>query len=118
MKSIFGLSENIAAAASYIFGPFSGLAVLIMERENKFVRFHALQSTLWFFSLMIIGVVLGFVAGLPLIGWILGWIIRPILSIGSLLAFVSWVFLIFKAYSNESFKIPFIGDIAWRQANK
>jgi len=118
MKSIFGLEENVAAAISYLFGPFSGIAVLIMERENKFVRFHALQSTLWFLFLMIAGWVLGIIGSLPLVGWLLGLLINPVLAVGTLIWFGSTVFLMMKAFNNEAFRLPIIGDVVWSQINK
>ena len=118
MKSIFGLDENVAAALSYLVGPFSGIAILIMERENKFVRFHALQSTLWFLLLMVLGWMLAIIRDLPLIGWLLNIIIAPVLAIGSLLIVVSAIFLMIKAFGNETFKLPIIGDVAWGQINK
>ena len=118
MKSIFGLDENLAAALSYVGLFFSGIAVLIMERENKFVRFHALQSTLWFLFLAILSWVLNLIASFPVIGWLLGILINPILWVLGLVTFASWVFLMYKAYKGESFKLPIIGDIVWAQINK
>ena len=118
MKSIFGLDEKLAAALSYVFVFFSGIAVLIMERENKFVRFHALQSTLWFLALMIVNWVLVLIRGLPLIGWILSFIIIPVQAVLWFVFFVSLVFLVYKAYKGETFKLPIVGDVAWAQINK
>jgi len=118
MKSIFGLEQNIAAALSYIFGPISGIAVLIMERENKFVRFHAMQSTLWFSLLMIVGWVLAIIVDIPFLGAILGLVLNPLIAIGGLVWFISLVFLMFKAFTNETFKLPVIGDIVWSQISK
>ena len=118
MKSIFGLDENLAAALSYVLGFFSGIAVLIMERENKFVRFHALQSTLWFLFIAIVTWVLRLVANLPIIGWILGIPITLILTIIGLVTFASWVFLMYKGYKGETYKLPIVGDIVWAQINK
>ena len=118
MKSIFGLDEKLAAVLSYAFIFFSGIAVLIMERENKFVRFHALQSTLWFLAIMIVTWVLRFIADIRFIGWILGIVINPVLFIIGLIAFGSWVFLMYKAYQGEMFKLPIVGDVAWAQINK
>ena len=121
MKSVFGLSENIAAALSYVFGPFSGIVVLVMERENKFVRFHALQSTIWFLFLMIAGWVLQFLAALlgviPVLGWGLGLLISPVLWLGGILYWVSKIYLIFKASQGVSFKLPIVGDVVWNQVN-
>lgn len=118
MKSIFGLDEKLAAVISYVFIFFSGIAVLIMERENKFVRFHALQSTLWFLTIMIVIWVLRFIATFPFIGWILGIVIIPVVTVLGLIAFGSWVFLMYKAHQGEMFKLPIVGDVAWAQINK
>ena len=118
MKSIFGLDENLVAALSYVFGPFSGIAVLIMERENKFVRFHALQSTLWFTLIMIVTWVLGLIRSLPLIGWLLGLLTNPATAIIGLIAFGSWLFLMYKAHKGETFKLPIVGDVVWSQINR
>jgi uncharacterized membrane protein len=121
-KSVFDLEENVVAALSYILGPISGIFVLVMERENKFVRFHALQSTLWFLLLTIIGWVLHLVIGIfswiPIINWIVGAALGVILGIGSLIYFGSKIFLIFKAYTGATCKIPVIGDVAWTQISK
>ena len=121
MKSVFGLSENIAAAASYIFGPLSGIVVLVMEKENKFVRFHALQSIIWFLILMVAGWLLNAVGSIfgviPLIGFIVNLALWPILSLGTLLYWVSKAYLAFRAYNGASYKIPIIGEVVWKQIN-
>lgn len=118
MKSIFGLEQNIVAALSYIFGPISGIAVLIMERENKYVRFHAMQATIWFLLLLVIGWLLAIAASLPIIGLVLGIIVSPLHYIGRIVWFLSLVFLMFKSFNNEKFKLPIIGDIVWAQISK
>jgi len=118
MKSIFGLSENVVAALSYVLGPLSGIFVLVAERENKFVRFHALQSTLWFLLLWIVFWVVGILTGLPLIGGILWLLTRPVMWIWTLLFVSSKLFLILQAALGRQFKLPFIGDVAWNQVHK
>ena len=121
-KSIFDLDENIVAALSYLLGPFTGIAVLILEKENKFVRFHALQSTLWFLMLMVIGWVIGFVAslftGIPFVGWAFGIAFGGIFSIGTVIYILSKIFLMLRAYNGATCKIPIIGDVVWAQINK
>src|SRR6185503_19174114 len=39
-----GLDPNFAAALAYLAGPFSGILILLVERANEYVRFHAWQS--------------------------------------------------------------------------
>ena len=119
-KSVFGLSPNAAAALSYVLGPLTGIAVMVMERENKFVRFHALQSTLWFLMLLVIGWVLSLMMGLPIpiLGFLLNLVLSPVYFIGTLVYFFSKFFLIWKAYQGSKFKIPIFGNVAWAQVNK
>jgi len=102
-KSSFGLDENVAAALTYGLGWITGLAFLLAERENRFVRFHALQSTIVFGGLS----VLWFVGtSIPPFGWLLSFFIIPPLSA------ILWLLLLFKAYQGERFKLPYVGDIA------
>ena len=125
-QSIFGLNENVAAALSYIFGPISGLAALVLERENKFVRFHALQSTLWFLLLWVVNWCIGFVVRviggvlgiIPPLGWLFRLLTNPLGFIFMVVLVVSGLFLMFKAYKNETYKLPIIGDVVWTQINK
>ncbi|MCL2378522.1 MAG: DUF4870 domain-containing protein [Defluviitaleaceae bacterium] len=118
MKSVFGLNENIAAALSYLLGPISGIIMLVLERESKFVRFHALQSTLWFLFMWIIFWVVGIITSVPFIGFIIGIAVWPVMWIWRLVFISSRLLLMFKAAVGSEFKLPFVGDVAWNQANK
>lgn len=122
MKSVFGLNQNAAAALSYIFGPFSGVLVLALENENKFVRFHALQSTIYFvilwLSIMIVDLIAGMFGLLPVIGGFLGGLISIVSIIGAIISLISLIILIVKALNGETFKIPMLGDIVWAQVAK
>jgi len=79
-----------------------------LEPQNKFVRFHAMQSIVVFGAVTILQIVLGWI---PVIGWLLGiivWIATGIL----------WLFLMYKAYQGEKYKLPWAGDFAEQQASK
>ena len=101
-KTSIGMEANLAALLSYLFGVVTGLVFYLIEKDNKFVRFHAMQSIVAFGSLFVLGVGLGFI---PIIGWAL----MPFLWIANL---VLWVLLMVKAYQGEMFKLPIVGDIA------
>ena len=122
MKSIFGLNENIAAALSYVLGPITGIIVLIGEKENKFVRFHALQSTLWFLFFWVVRWVVGFIVslitGIPFVGWILGFALSPVLWVWGVILILSKIFLIFRALLGHEFRLPYVGDVVWNQVHK
>src|SRR5688572_22101 len=57
-----GLEPPFAAALAYLAGPFSGVIILLAERSNRFVRFHAWQSILGLGGLAAIGFALLFLA--------------------------------------------------------
>ena len=104
-KTSVGLNENIAGLLCYVLGWVSGVVFLLIEQENKFVRFHALQSLLTFLPLSILAWLLGWI---PLVGWALAalvWILMVIL----------WLILMFKAYRGEKYKLPFVGNIAEKE---
>jgi uncharacterized membrane protein len=102
-KTAIGLDENLTGALAYALGWITGLALLLTERENRFVRFHAMQSVIVFGGLCVLWFVL---LSLPIVGWIISFVVIPPLSA------VLWVLLIVKAYLGERFKLPFAGDIA------
>jgi uncharacterized membrane protein len=52
-------------------------------------------------------------------GSVLPWPVHSLLLLAARVGgFVLWIFLIYKAYNNEMFKLPVIGDIAEQQADK
>ena len=113
-KSVFGLNENMAAALSYLGIFFTGIVILVLERENKFVRFAALQSTVLFLPVFLIMGVLNWLAWIPLLGLLIG-LINGIIGI---VAFLAWLYLMFTAYKGQAVKIPILGDICWEQVHK
>jgi uncharacterized membrane protein len=96
------MQPNLAALLSYLLGFISGIVFYVLEKENKFVRFHAMQSIIVFGFLFVVGMFLGL---MPVLGWFLGYI----LWIGE---FILWIILMVKAYNGEMFKLPVAGDMA------
>jgi uncharacterized membrane protein len=108
-----GMTDNVAAALSYIW--IVGLIFLLIEpyNKNRVVRFHAFQSVFYGVAWMILWFGMHIVfAIMPF----LGLLILPIYALIGLGGFVYWLFLAFKAYNNEQYKIPVIGEIAAKQA--
>ena len=102
-NNAIGLDENIAGMLCYIF--IIGLIFLFMEKENRFIRFHALQAVFLGAALFIISLVLSII---PIIGWIVSLLMGPIVII-------LVIFMMYKAYQGAYFKLPFIGDMAEKQ---
>jgi uncharacterized membrane protein len=101
IKTSSGLNQNVAGLLCYLAGWITGLIFFLIEKENRFVRFHAMQSIITFGSLTVLSMIFGF---MPLL-----WILMPILGI---LQVILWVILMVKAYQGEMFKLPVIGEIA------
>ena len=101
-KTSTGMQANVAGLLCYLVGIVTGLVFYLIEKENKFVRFHAMQSIIVFGFLFVLGTILPWI---PVIGGIL----TPILWIVTL---VLWIVLMIKAYQGEHFKLPIAGDIA------
>ena len=57
-KTSTGLDANVAAALSYLVGFVTGIIFLLVEKENRFVRFHAMQSTLLFAGIVAVDILL------------------------------------------------------------
>ena len=98
-----GMRARTAGLLCYLFGWVSGLIFFLLERENHFVRFHAMQSLLFF---GILGILEGIFSYLPLfgpIGWALG-----------LVMFIGWIVMMVKAHRGEYYKLPLFGDLAER----
>ncbi len=103
-----GLQSNIAGALAYFLGPVTGILFLLIEKENKFVRFHAMQSVLTFGGIFVLNIVLGFI---PLLGWMAGTLL-------SLVSLVLWLFLMYQAFQNKEYELPVVGEIARKQVEK
>jgi len=121
VKATFGLDENVASAATYVLGWVTGIIFFVMEKDNKTVRFHAMQSILTFLPLMILWWIIGsiytmMVFGAGVYGAVGMWGILSIITLLiSIVMLLLWLFLMFKAYQGEKFKVPIIGGIAESQ---
>ena len=47
------LDPNVAAALAYLGGVLSGIVFLVLEKQNRYVRFHAMQSTITFLLVLV-----------------------------------------------------------------
>lgn len=104
-KTSMGLEPNLAGLLCYVLGWVTGLIFFILEKENKFVRFHAMQSIVVFGTLTVVSIILSFI---PFAGWVISWII-------SLLGLILWIILMIKAYQGQRYKLPWAGNIAEKQ---
>lgn len=101
-------NENLMGAAAYLLGFITGIIFLLVEKQSKFVRFHAMQSTILFGGVFVANIALGFI---PILGWMTGLIL-------SLVAFILWIVLMWKAFQGEMYKVPYVGELAVKQLAK
>ncbi|HLN98430.1 MAG TPA: hypothetical protein VK208_08220 [Pyrinomonadaceae bacterium] len=127
-----GLDPKIAGALSYIW--IVGLIFFFIEKENRFVRFHAMQSILFGIAnsvimmvLVILAVVLTFAFGIggAIVGGVIGtvvsmlvWVVWLIFWLFVLIFIVGLVYAAVKAYQGQIFKLPIIGNMAEKIVNK
>jgi uncharacterized membrane protein len=105
-KTSTGIQPNLAGLLCYVLGWITGIVFLILEKENRFVRFHAVQSIFVFGAITIIEMIFGWIP-------ILGWIINTIFGV---VAFILWILLMYKAYQGKMYKLPWVGNIAEKQS--
>lgn len=111
-ESTLGLDENIASLLTYLGTIVTAIIFIIIEKENKVVRFHAFQSLFTFSSVFILNIIITFTIGLiPIIGML----VMLVLWLGSM---GLWVFLMYKAFQAEKFLVPIVGELAEKQVEK
>ena len=93
-------------------GWISGIIFFLLESENKFVRFHTLQSIVTFGIITVVLIALSVVSYIPFLGIffdIVGWIVKAI-------AFILWIVLMVKAAQGTMYKLPWVGDFAEKRS--
>ena len=102
-KTVSGIDANLAAALSYLVGFVTGIIFLLVEKENRFVRFHAMQSTLFFLGVVAIDLLLQII---PLLGFLV--VVFVVIPASAIV----WLLMMYKAYQGEEYKLPLVGQWA------
>jgi len=116
-----GLDSNIASLLCYLCAPVTSIILLVIEKDNEDVRFHAWQATIFGFACILVMFLTWFLGAffgiLPsFISWI-SWIFKGLLATIEFIVMVSlWIICIIKAYQGERWRIPYIGDYAARKS--
>ena len=116
-KTNLGLEPNIAGLLCYVpccIGLVFSVVAAIVEKQSRFVRFHAFQSlllhgifiVLWI-AIMVVQVGLGFV-GLGIVSLL----IQLVMWVCGLALLALVIFMMIKANANEEFELPVIGPMA------
>ena len=112
-----GMAPNVAGLLCYApccIGLVFSIVVAVVEKQSRFVRFHAFQSLLFHgavivlsIGIQILNVVLA-VLHLGIVSLLIG-LLGMVLGLG-LLALT--IYLMIKAYGNEEFMLPVVGEMA------
>src|SRR5437764_13537783 len=109
-----GMAPNVGALLCYVpccIGLIFSIVVAIVEKQSRYLRFHAFQSLLFHAALIVCWV------GLTILGFILGaihlgLIMIPIQLLVGLAVLGLHVLLMVKAYNNEQYELPTLGAMA------
>jgi uncharacterized membrane protein len=114
-----GLDPNFAAALAYLAGPFSGILILLVERGNEYVRFHAWQAIVGLGGLGLLAaglLVLSFLTLLlsPMVFTLMYWLayLLGLVWVGL------WIICLVKAFTGNRWMMPVAGRHAERLATR
>jgi uncharacterized membrane protein len=122
-KSALGLDGNVTALIGYIVGILA-LVLIFIEKDNRFVRFHALQSVLWAAAYIVVIIVLTIfgviVAVLAQASGTLGTILGLLLTLLWLVCVFGFlgglIYAAIKAFGGNMAKLPIVGGLAEKWA--
>ncbi len=106
-KSSTGMDPKVAVLLAYLFSWLGGLIIWLIEKENKFVKWNALQALILGIIEAIIVILMIIFGWIPFIGWlfvVIGWLALVAILVAVIIAIV-------KAFSGETFRIPGISSL-------
>ncbi len=113
------LPPNVAACLACVFPLIGGLILINVEKKQPLVRFHAMQSIYFGGASAVIYVVFrmaeAIIAGIPLLGALIGWLLALIGAILALIWLSIYVVTIWKSITGKIWVIPYLGPLARQQ---
>ena len=108
------MTDNVAGMLAYVtIIPAIIFLVVAPYNRHRFIRFHSFQSIFFCVAFLILHVGLGVFSAIPLLA-VITFPIHMLINLG---AFILWIVLLLKANQGQMYKLPFIGDLAEKQAN-
>ncbi len=123
-KTALGLDKNLGSLLCYLpicaISLIYSIIVLVTDKDNRDVRFHAFQSLLLsgiyivaIVAVQILGAVVGGVTGSGALAAVMG-----LVALVVIVAFLgAMIFGMIKGYQGQQFKFPVVGDMAEKWAN-
>ena len=113
-----GLSARTEAILGYLFWWLGGLVFFVIERKNRFVRFHAAQSIIFFGGVSVLLEALHLISIIPLLGILLSIPLSFASTIITVVAIITWLFMMFQMYRGRNFRIPIVSEYADRLVDR
>lgn len=109
-----GLSDNVAGMLAYVtIIPAIVFLLVAPYNRNRFIRFHSFQNIFFCIGWTALWIALSIFAHIPFLGW-LSILLWPLIGLGG---FILWIVLLLKANQGQMWKLPFLGDMAEKQAS-
>ncbi len=112
-----GLAPNVAGALAYLLGPITGILFFLLEKENRFVRYHAAQSItlglVWIALSVLFSVLSGMLVMVPVLGWLVALLLSVVFGLGGIFL---WLFLMWRAFQGREWESPIAGPMARKLA--
>jgi uncharacterized membrane protein len=87
--------ERMKGAIAYVLTWLTGIIILVMAGDSKFLKFHAWQSIVLGLIITVVSMILSF------------------FCIGFIVAIIGWLYMLYGAYlvySGKPFRVPAIAD--------
>ena len=123
-KTALGLDTNVGALLCYLpvclISVIYSIIVLVTDKENRFMRFHAFQS------LLLTGIYIVVIIGIQVVSAVMVAVtnsgaLAGLMGLVILVAVVAFlgamIYGMIKGYQGEQFKFPVVGDMAEKWAN-
>lgn len=108
----FGMQGRTEAVVSYLLWWLTGGFIFLFERKNRFVRFHAAQSFLFFGAVTLVYLAIQLLGAIPFLGFLL----TPVLGCATFVVMIPagliWLFMMIQAYRGVKVRLPFFGQYA------
>jgi uncharacterized membrane protein len=110
-RTTTGVTPGASILVAYLLGWVGGLIFVLVEKQNRSVRFHAIQSIALSIALLAVLIVFQLIALVPVVGFVFSSVIIPIVGLG-FLALIA--IIVYQKYNGVDVQLPKLGEIAER----
>src|SRR6266478_197514 len=116
-----GLPSNIAAALACI-PLIGGIVFYVLEKQDSFVRFYAMQSIIlggvFVLCWIVYSIAFAILTTIPAIGFVFLVVLNVLWALIRVAVLVLFIITVVKAFTNGRWDIPYIGPIARKQVGE